>query len=149
MDYENLIETAKKIPAASPKALSEYEKKSDLLVASMNQHMISLPDLSSLIGKNSITQMKNNHANHVLFVHSILKNPNPVVLTDTLLWVIRTYSNQGFKPNYWKVQIEAWFEVFLNLLSAETFAEITPLYEWMQFNIPVLIQLSISNSIEK
>lgn len=149
MNYEYLNESAKKLPTAGQKTISEYHSKSELLVAAINMHMTSRYDLHDLIGKNNLNMMKNNHANQVLFIHSILKNPNSEVLVDTLLWVFRTYRSHGFSINYWVVQINAWREILNNQLSEEAYLQILPLYNWIQENIPLFEKLSGINKEEE
>ncbi len=146
MNYEYLVETAKEIPGASEKAVSEYHEKSDFLIAAINQQMASRSDLKELIGENNKEMMKDNHANHVRFIYSILKNPNPEVLTDTVLWVFRAYQNHGFSGSYWAAQLNAWFTILKKELTPETYSQILPLYEWMQVNIPLFEKLSRENT---
>lgn len=149
MNYENLIMSAKNIPPAGQKAISEYYSKSELMVAALNMHMVSRDDLYELIGKNNLTMMKNNHDNQILFIHSILRNPNPEVLVDTLLWVFRTYLSHGFSVKYWIVQVNAWKNLLNDHLSEETYRQIIPLYTWIQENIPLIEKLSVTNKEEE
>lgn len=142
MNYEYLVETSKTIPSAGVNAISEYFTKSESLIASVNMQLASREDLHDLIGKNNLSMMKDNHTNHVLFIHSILKNPNPIVLVDTLLWVFKTYRSRGFAVKYWVVQTDAWLEALNNQLSKEAYLQILPLYKWIQENLPLLDKLS-------
>ena len=145
MNYNYLVDTAKKIPAASKVAIEEYYSKKDVLTAAINQALIARADLKELIGENNVDMMKDNHANHVRFIHSILKTPNPEVLTDTVIWVFRAYRNHGFSGNYWSAQLNAWFSILQNELTKESCSQILPLYEWMQVNIPIFEKLSDKN----
>ncbi|MBN1985466.1 MAG: hypothetical protein JW761_04130 [Prolixibacteraceae bacterium] len=142
MDYKYLAETAGKIPAADKNAVNEYREKSEYLIAGINKSMSERHDLKELIGENNLAMMKDNHANHVRFIHSILKNPNAEVLTDTVLWVFRAYQNHGFAANYWAAQLNSWFHILKRELSPESYRQIIPLYEWMQVNIPLFEKLS-------
>lgn len=149
MSYEYLNTSAKKIPPAGDKAISEYHIKSELLVAAINMHMTSLENLQELIGKNNVAMMKNNHTNHMLFIHSILKYPNSEVLVDTILWVFKTYRSHGFSTDYWVVQIKAWQDILKDQLTEATFIQILPLYKWIQENIPLFDKLSAINKEEE
>ncbi len=86
--------------------------------------------------------MKDNHANHVRFIASILRNHNPEILVDTVLWVFRAYRSRGFSSNYWAAQLNTWIEIIKEELSTETYHQVFPLYEWMQLNIPTFVKLS-------
>jgi len=126
----------------SAKSAEEYFGKCDRLVAMMNVKMAERADIESLVGKNNIDMMKDNHANHARFIASILKNYNPEVLVDTVLWVFRAYRSHGFTSNYWAAQLNLWMVVIKETLTPECFAEVLPYYGWMQVNIPVFVKLS-------
>jgi hypothetical protein len=142
MNYNFLVESAGKIPAASKNAVHEYYEKSEFLIASINRRMSIRPDLKELTGENNFEMMKDNHANHVRFIHSILKFPNTEVFVDTILWVFRAYQNHGFSGSYWAAQLNTWFQILKEELTPESYHEIIPLYEWMQINIPLFEKLS-------
>lgn len=104
--------------------------------------MLDRSDLVHLIGENNMEMMKDNHANHVRFIASILKNYNAEVLMDTVLWVFRAYRSHGFSTSYWAAQLNAWIIIMKESLSSEAFREVYPLYKWMQIHIPVFVKLS-------
>lgn len=152
MDKKELLASAGALKQVSTSACSEYNKAGDHLVAQMNELMLKRSDLLSLIGDGNEEMMKDNHANHVRFIASVLKNYHPDVLVDTVLWVFRAYRSHGFTTNYWAAQLNAWISILKETLSEEAYHEIYPLYEWMQINIPLFVklsdqQLSASNSL--
>jgi hypothetical protein len=104
--------------------------------------MLERPDIESLVGTNNLSMMKDNHANHVRFIASILKNYNHDVLVDTVLWVFRAYRSHGFTTNYWAAQLNTWLIVIKEVLTPESFVEVYPYYEWMQVNIPLFVKVS-------
>lgn len=104
--------------------------------------MLARADLKELIGESNEAMMQDNHANHVRFIASILKNYNPEVLVDTILWVFRAYRSHRFTTNYWATQLNSWISIMKESLSSETYSEVYPLYEWMQVNIPLFVKLS-------
>jgi len=108
----------------------------------MNSIMLERPDLENLIGANNINMMKDNHANHVRFVGSILKNYNPDVLVNTILWVFKAYRGHGFNTNYWAAQMNTWISIIKEEFTRETYEAVYPYYEWMQVNIPQFVCLS-------
>lgn len=137
-----LLKSAEELKKVSEKSYKEYAQKADLMVSDINSIMLQRPDLEALVGINNIEMMKDNHANHVRFIASVLKNPNSEVLVETILWVFRAYRTHGFSTNYWASQLNAWIAVLKKNLSDEAFWEITPYYEWMQVNIPVFVKIS-------
>jgi hypothetical protein len=142
MNHKFLVETAQKIPVANKNAVNEYHEKSEFLIAAINKRMSIRPDLKELIGENNLDMMKDNHANHIRFIHSILKFPNAEVLVDTILWVFSAYQNHGFSGSYWAAQLNTWFQILKEELTPESYRQIFPLYEWMQINIPLFEKLS-------
>lgn len=142
MDKNNLIESAKKINHFSEATQQEYFQKSEMLINKMNDLMLARADLKELIGENNERMMQDNHANHVRFIASILKNYNPDVLVDTVLWVFRAYRSHRFTTNYWATQLNSWITIMKETLSPEAYSQVYPLYEWMQVNIPMFVKLS-------
>lgn len=142
MDKNFLIETAKHLKQVSVKTADEYIQKAEQLIAKMNTLMSERPDIEDLVGTNNISMMKDNNANHVRFIASILKHHNPDVLVDTVLWVFRAYRSHGFTTNYWATQLNLWIIVIKELLTPESFIEVYPYYEWMQINIPLFVKVS-------
>jgi hypothetical protein len=142
MDKNYLLETAKQLPIVSENTHREYCSKSEELIVKMNQLMTEREDILSLVGEKNINMMKDNHANHARFIASILKNFNPHVLVDTVLWVFRSYRSHGFTSNYWAAQLNNWIALFEKNLSPEAYEEVLPYYKWMQINIPTFSDIS-------
>ncbi len=142
MNKNHLLETAKKLKQVSDFATQEYTKKEEQLIVQMNKLMLKRTDLEVLVGKDNINMMQDNHANHVRFIASILKNNNSDVLVETVLWVFRAYRSHGFSSNYWSAQLNTWIQILKTELSIETYNEVLPLYEWMQINIPIFVKVS-------
>lgn len=142
MDKNYLLEKAKQLKQSSAEAAGEYNKKAEQLTTKMNAMMLERPDLEHLVGADNIGMMKDNHANHVRFMASILKNNNPEVFVNTVLWVFRAYRSRGFTSNYWAAQLNAWIVILKEVLTPDCFLEIYPYYEWIQINIPVFVKVS-------
>ncbi len=142
MDDNILMESAEKLEQVSKKAAEEYISKSDQLIAKINKKMLERDDVEDLVGKKNLTMMKDNHANHVRFIGSLLKFYNPEIFVHTVLWVFRAYRSHGFHSNYWSAQLNAWIEILKIELSEDVYFEIYPYYEWMQINIPLFVKLS-------
>jgi len=144
MDLHHLLETAEQLRQVSAKSAEEFSSKLDHLVDLMNQKMLARADLLILIGEGNVDMMKDNHANHARFLHSIFKQHNPEVLVETVLWVFRAYRSRNFASTYWAAQLNTWIEIHRRELTPECFAEIFPYYNWMQINIPVFDQLAMN-----
>ena len=145
MDKNLLLDRAGKLLQVSLNSAQEYQQKADRLITEMNERMLERPDIESLVGKNNIDMMKDNHANHVRFIASILKNQNADVLVETVLWVFRAYRSHGFTTNYWAAQLNTWMIILKEELSPVCFNEVYPYYEWMQINIPIFVKISDEN----
>lgn len=142
MDKNYLLETSAQLKQVSVKTAEEYHLKAEQLTTKINAVMSERTDIESLVGKNNISMMKDNHANHVRFIASILKNYNSDILVDTVLWVFSAYRCHGFTTNYWAAQLNSWIVIIKEVLSPECSAEVYPYYEWMQINIPVFVKVS-------
>lgn len=142
MNKDFLLKTANAIKPVVPEVAAEYHLKSDQLISTINMKMMNRPDIHDLVGEKNLSMMKDNHANHVRFIGSILNNYNPEVLVDTVLWVFRAYRSHEFTTNYWAAQLNCWIEILKETLSKESFEAVYPYYEWMQVNIPVFVKLS-------
>lgn len=142
MNKNYLLKTAKELKSASPQAADEYLNKKDELTHKINEAMLNRPDIKKLVGKDNLDMMKDNHANHVRFIGSVLKKYNAEVMTNTVLWVFNTYLSHGFTSNYWAAQLNSWIEILKEVLTPQTYEEVFPLYEWMQVNIPVFVKVS-------
>ncbi|MDA3890042.1 MAG: hypothetical protein PF517_00100 [Salinivirgaceae bacterium] len=145
MDKKMLLSSAKLLNQVSENAVNEYAQKSEQLIAKMNALMLDRADIDNLVGEDNRNMMTDNHSNHVRFIASILKNNNSVVLVETVLWVFRAYRSHGFKTNYWAAQLNFWILVLKEILTAESYKEIYPYYEWMQINIPIFVKVSNEN----
>ena len=142
MDKNYLLETAMQLKQVSVKTAEEYHQNAEKLVTKINALMLERQDIENLIGTNNFNMMKDNHANHVRFIASILKHYNHDVLVDTVLWVFRAYRSHGFTTNYWAAQLNSWIIVIKEILTPESFDEVYPYYEWMQVNIPLFVKVS-------
>ena len=100
MGKNHLLETARKLEQVNQETAEEYRQKSDELIARINQRMLEKPEIKNLVGEDNLSMMRDNHANHVRFMASILKNFNAEVFVDTVLWVFRAYRSHGFTTNY-------------------------------------------------
>ena len=142
MDKTFLLETASRLKQVSVNSAEEYQNKAEHLIAKINTLMSEKNDIESLVGKNNINMMKDNHANHVRFMASVFRNYHPEVLVETVLWVFRAYRSHGFTTNYWATQLNTWINLLKEELTPGCYSEIYPFYEWMQINIPLFVKLS-------
>ncbi|MFW5916278.1 MAG: hypothetical protein ACOCTM_02265 [Bacteroidota bacterium] len=142
MDKDYLSETARALKQVDPEVAKEYRAKSDELISQINKRMLERPEVKNLVGEDNLGMMKDNHANHVRFITSILRNYNPQVFVDTVLWVFRAYRSHGFTANYWATQLNIWMEILKDTLTPESYRAVYPYYEWMQVNIPVFVKLT-------
>lgn len=142
MTRAHLGESARAIGPVGQSAAREYTDKSDLLVSRINERMLAREDLPELVGADNIQMMKDNHANHVRFIASMLQAFDADVLVETVLWVFRAYRSRNFRDTYWAAQLNGWVEILREELSPDTFDQVYPLYAWMQVNIPLFVRLS-------
>jgi hypothetical protein len=142
MNKEKLIDIAPDLFNIPEAHINELGLQMDKLVADMNDNMCKRPDINDLVGQDNLRMMKDNHANHLRFVLSLLENYNKLVLVDTVAWVYRSYRSRGFHMNYWAAQINTWIDLFKKHLSEDAFVSIYPLYKWFSITIPHFSKIS-------
>jgi hypothetical protein len=142
MNINQLIDIAPDLSHISHTHITELAEKMDKLVAEMNETMCKRSDILTLVGEDNIQMMKDNHANHLRFVHSLLEQYNKQVLVDTVAWVYRSYRSRGFHVNYWAAQINTWIDLMKRHLSEDTFESIFPLYKWFSISVPHFSNMS-------
>lgn len=142
MTRDELIRTAAELPPVPPAAAAEYGARRDEIVARINHRLLARDDIDALVGAGNREMMKDNHANHGLFIESMLTHFNPSVMVETVLWVFKAYRSRQFHPNYWAAQLNAWVQIMQELLAPETFAAIVPIYRWMIVHIPQFTALT-------
>lgn len=142
MDRSFLLATATQLKQVSIASGEEYHQKMEQLIAQMNTLMLGKVNIESLVGKDNIPMMKDNHANHARFMVSVFQNYNPEVLVETVLWVFRAYRSHGFTTNYWATQLNTWIDILKEVLTNESYSEVYPYYEWMQINVPLFVKFS-------
>ncbi len=142
MDYEYLIASARKLksfPAASAQA---YDRNREKMAAEVTAVLEKRSDIEKIVGADNLEMMRDNHRNHARFIASILKDFNPEVLVETILWVYRAYRSRGFHVTYWASQLNVWLQILEKNLPPEDYKAIYPLYDWLIVNLPIFSKLS-------
>ncbi len=142
MTRDELLASAQALPPFSAAAAAEYDDQREAMVAEVNRLLLARPDLEQLVGAGNLAMMRDNHDNHARFVESLLRQYNPEVLVETVLWVFRAYRSHDFRLTYWPAQLNAWVEVLKRRLSPESYAAIYPLYHWFIVHIPTFAALT-------
>lgn len=136
MTRDQLLDTARALPLGAPEALPDYDANRGAMVAAVDRMLLARPDLDDLIGPGNRALMQDNHRNHAEFMGALLHRCDPRVLTDSVLWVFRTYRAHGFRPAYWPVELAAWVTVGETLLAPLTRAALDPIYDWLTEHCP-------------
>jgi hypothetical protein len=142
MTKEQLIESAAALPHCDEAAAAAFADKGDAMAAELTRRMEARPDTERLIGADNLPMMADNSRNMVRFLSSILAAPDPTVLTETALWVFRTYRMHGFQVAYWPANLDTFMEVMKEHLDEPTFEATRPLVNWLVVHIPAFTELS-------
>jgi len=142
MKKEELLKSASKLKQPSEKAIAEFSAKAEVMTTMLNDRLSRRNDIVQLIGEGNLDMMYDNHRNHVRFMISLFNEYNPVVFTETVLWVFRAYRSHGFKLTYWPAQLDNWVDIFKIELSQECLEQIYPFYDWMIVNNPLFAYFS-------
>lgn len=136
MQKEDLLKSAAKLKQPSEKATAEFTARADAMAIILNDRLSRRNDIVQLIGEGNLDMMYDNHRNHMRFMISLFNDYNPVVFTETVLWVFRAYRSHGFKLTYWPAQLDHWVDIFNKELSQDCLDQIYPFYDWMIVNNP-------------
>jgi len=142
MTRERLISSAQKLSPPSAEAAADFEARQEIVAAELNRRMLERPDLERLIGPDNRAMMENNSRNMLRFMASLFRAFEPVVLTETALWALRSYRAHGFHQSYWPANLDTTVQILREELPAESFAGVYPSFEWLIVNIPAFVQLS-------
>lgn len=148
MEKKELLNTASQLKQPSQKAVDEYSSKADAMAGTLNERLSRRKDITQLIGEGNLDMMYENHRNHLRFMISLFNDYNPLVLTETVLWVFRAYRSHGFHLTYWPAQLDNWVQILKDELSEDCFDEVYPFYHWMIVNNPAFAILSDETLLE-
>jgi hypothetical protein len=137
-----LCASASSLTPPGPEAVAEFTAQEKNMVAELNMMLRDRDDIVDLIGLDNIPMMEQNHRNHALFMRMLLADYSADRLVETVVWVLRTYRDKGFRMAYWPAQLDCWRTVLARNLSEAACREIMPFYEWMLASIPLLKKLS-------
>lgn len=141
----NLINSLDNICAASPDAAKAYEAAAGCLVDDVNDELEANPEISRLIGGNSLDLMRNNHDNHAAFMSTVFKIGSHELLARAIPWVYRAYHARGFSYDYFPVELTAWKRAVEKHLDHVHSSEINEIYDWMIRHHDSMIRLSVSS----
>jgi hypothetical protein len=139
MNKTDLVKSAQSIYTNNEDCYKAYAEHELVLINEMNKAMLQRADIKELVGEDNLQMMQDNHANHVRFIASVLKDFNAEVLVETILWVFRAYRSRGFASNYWAAQLNTWMQILKNELPEDAYKKVYPIYDWMQINIPSFV----------
>ncbi len=139
---EELIKSAAKLEKVDSKSLQEYSEKQELIIAKTNELILNNKNIQSLIGEKNESKMVINHTNHVRFMESILRNFNPEIFVNTILWVYKTYRKHGFHEKYWVIAFEKYEKALEELLDKDSYQEVSNYYQWLKRNHKDFVKLT-------
>lgn len=142
MITRRLLESARTIPRPSEGAAKAFAERADAMAAAVSARMLARGDIHDLVGPDSLGLLLETHRNHVRFVAALLEEFDASVLVRTVSWVLHTYRAHGFKPQYWRHQLESWMAVLRVHLPEHAQEEIMEIYEWMEEHLEDFILIS-------
>ena len=142
MITRRLLESARAIPHPSPGAAKAFAERAEAMAAAVSARMLARGDINDLVGPESLGLLLETHRNHGRFVTALLEEFDPSVLVRTVSWVLHSYRAHGFKPQYWRHQLESWMAVLQVHLPEQAQAEIMELYAWLEEHLEEFILIS-------
>ena len=111
--------------------IEEYELRSPLLQAFVDDAMLDVIRREKLIPPDAENMMLNNHQQHVRFMGAAFRLRSPALFTRTLPWVYHAYRNHGFSYDYFLRALSCWKAALQKHLHSATVTAITPIYDWI------------------
>jgi hypothetical protein len=139
---DQLIESARKLGAATLTATADYEARREAMAAELSRRMLARQDIDRLIGPDNREMLENNSRNMFRFMGSLFRSFDPQVLAETALWVFRAYRSHGFQISYWPANLDTAVQILREQLSAESFDSVYPPFEWLIVHNPAFVELS-------
>ncbi|MEA3641317.1 MAG: PAS domain S-box protein [Lamprobacter sp.] len=124
-------------------AAHQFAERCERIVQQVDELMLARADLDALIGVSNHAQMHRNHRHHGAFMASLFADYDASRLLETVLWVLPAYQVQGFKLGYWDAQLAAWQRALADLLDADVWQQIAPLYAWMRAHLDTFHRLGL------
>ena len=153
MDSSNTIELENSLAARLLASVTElaslplaaaqcYGEKAEALIAAVNRSLTARADIAGLVGGNPLRVMFDNHRNHAHFVAAVMRLGHYGILARSIPWVYRAYLAQGFRPEYFVAELEAWQTAITTVLPAQDATAVLPLYDWMARHHEEWVELS-------
>lgn len=139
---KELLEEIETLPDVSEDAAGAFKSEMGRMVEKVNRIMSQRPDIRLLTGDTPFSLMFDNHKNHALFMSNVFSLNMPVLLSDTIPWVYRTYHNHGFSYSYFPAHLQSWRMVIPEFLYADNAAAILRIYEWIESRHETFIELA-------
>ncbi len=130
-------------PVSEAAARIYSENKQELLDA-INKTTHGIAEITTLIGRNPLQMMYDNHRNHIELMANVMLFGEYTLLAEHLPWVYRAYHSQGFSFDYFPVQFQAWISAVNTLLPRPIAEEIRAIYHWMLEVHTTSIELSLA-----
>lgn len=128
---EKLLKDIKDLPTIPAESAKAYHEYMGFLVEEVNKNMSSRKELATLIGKNPLNIMFDNHKNHAAFMSNVFYFNNYYLLVRMVPWVYRTYYNHGFSYEYFPAHLRVWQQLIEKYFSSHIGNPLFKVYEWL------------------
>ena len=88
---EWIFEQAERIEPVSAQAAAHYAAKQAELVIREDELLMSVPNLSEIIGSHTLEVMFDNHRNHARFMANVFRFNHYRLMARIVVWVYRSY----------------------------------------------------------
>ena len=105
---KQLVHEAAGLPLPDPEATPAFKEIAPALTRRMEAEFFARPDVPELIGPDNREMVRNNHANHVRYLASLLTAFDPASFVEIVHWVYRTYRAHGVSTQYWEIALPLW-----------------------------------------
>ena len=144
MTMDEMLKKARELPLVPLAATTEFKYFIPVLTKYVDDKLLSMPRIISLISNNSPQVMIDNHKNHAEFMATVFSIGNYELLCKTVPWVYRSYHSHKFSYDYFPVELKAWQEAIERYIDKNLSEAIITIYDWLINHHEQFIALSQS-----
>lgn len=146
LTLSSIIKESETLPLVPLKATTAYHENLSALTKIVDDTLSSHPKINDLIGNNPLQVMYDNHKHHAAFMTTVFSIGQYELLSRTIPWVYRAYSQHNFLYDYFPIELNAWKKALEKTIDKELIQEIQSIYSWMIKKHEDMITLSQNES---
>ncbi|HIJ94308.1 MAG TPA: cobalamin B12-binding domain-containing protein [Desulfuromonadales bacterium] len=135
------------LQAIPPECAGWFAADMERMIAQVEHELSDRPDLSLLIGQNTLHMMHLFNQHHAQLVLAALQLSSVDLLIRTVPWLYRTYHSRGFSHGIFPLALQSWKKAVRDKAEASDIQPVLALYDFLSEQHEMLIQRSRSKEL--